>query len=65
MVKCAKTIAEYAIRKWLQENNFVMEWFTLEISGNTGTITDMNGERMFLIYKDGEVSVEFEEDVRE
>lgn len=65
MVKGAKTIAEYAIRKWLQENNFVMEWFTLEISGNTGTITDMNGESMLLIYKDGEVSVEFEEEVRE
>lgn len=65
MVKGAKTIAEYAIRKWLQENNFVMEWFTLEISGNTGKITDMNGERMYLIYKDGEVFVEFDEEVRE
>ena len=58
-IKGAKTIAEYAIRKWLQDHEFVMNYFTLEMEGNTGTIIDMNGERMFLIYKDGEVSVEF------
>lgn len=65
MVKGAKTIAEYAIRKWMQDHEFVMSCFTLEMKGNTGTITDMNGERMYLIYKDGEVFVEFDEEVRE
>lgn len=64
-IKGAKTIAEYAIRKWMQDHEFVMSYFTLEMKGNIGEITDMNGERMFLIYKDGEVSVEFEEEVRE
>lgn len=65
MVKGAKTIAEYAIRKWMQDHEFVMSYFKLKMEGNTGTITDMNGERMYLIYKDGEVFVEFDEEVRE
>lgn len=65
MVKGAKTIAEYAIRKWMQDHEFVMSYFTLEMKGNTGIITDMNGELMYLIYKDGEVFVEFDEEVRE
>lgn len=65
MVKGAKTIAEYAIHKWMQDHEFVMDYFELKVDGNTGIITDMNGERMFLIYKDGEVFVEFDEEVRE
>lgn len=64
MVKGAKTIAEYAIRKWMHDHEFVMSCFTLEMNGNTGRITDTNGERMYLIYKDGEVFVEFDEEVR-
>ena len=64
MVKGAKTIAEYAIRKWLQDHEFEMDYFELKVDGNTGIVTDMNSERMFLIYKDGEVFVEFDEEVR-
>ena len=64
MVKGAKTIAEYAIRKWLQDHEFEMDYFELKVDGNTGIVTDMNIERMFLIYKDGEVFVEFDEEVR-
>ena len=47
--KVSKTIAEYAIRKWLEER-FVMECFSLEISGNEATIVDRNDDRLYLVY---------------
>ncbi len=47
--KVSKTIAEYAIRKWLNER-FVMERFSLEISGNEATIVDENDDRLHLVY---------------
>lgn len=47
--KVSKTIAEYAIRKWLEER-FVMECFSLEISGNEATIVDKNDDRLYLVY---------------
>lgn len=47
---CAKSIAEYAIRKWLSEQDFATEHFTLEMDGNEGTLTDINGERLVLCY---------------
>lgn len=58
MIKGAKSIAEYAIRKWLQEHNFDMRYFTLEMIGNRGYLKDMNDEQMILVYECGEVSVE-------
>ena len=33
VVKGAKTIAEYAIKKWLLDQGFVMECFSLSITG--------------------------------
>lgn len=36
MIKGAKSIAEYAIRKWLLEQNFVLECFTLTMDGSKG-----------------------------
>ena len=49
-IKGCKTIAEYAIRRWLESNNFAMQYFELEIKGNEGTITDLEGESMVLTY---------------
>lgn len=56
-VKGCKTIAEYAIRKWLQDREFVMNYFKLQMFGNSGTLTDRNGETLTLVYEDGEVRV--------
>lgn len=50
MIKGAKTIAEYAIRKWLQDQNFVMSCFSLSISGNEGILKDSNNDTMTLVY---------------
>ena len=49
-IKGCKTIAEYAIRRWLESNNFAMQYFELEIKGNEGTVTDRAGESMTLVY---------------
>lgn len=49
-VKNAKTIAEYAIRKWLNEEGFALGFFVLRMRGNEGTLTDLNGESMVLVY---------------
>lgn len=50
MIKGSRTIAEYAIRKWLQDQNFVMSYFKLEIVGNEATLTDSNNDTMTLVY---------------
>lgn len=50
-VKGARTIAEYAIRKWLTEEGFEMEHFTLTMDGNEGKLTDRNGAGMTLVYE--------------
>lgn len=49
-VKNAKTIAEYAIRKYLQEQNFDVTYCTLEMIGDEGTLTDQNGDSLILVY---------------
>ena len=49
-IKGAKTIAEYAIRKYLEEEGFVLGFFTLSMNGNVGTLTDHKGEKLTLIY---------------
>lgn len=50
MIKGAKTIAEYAIRKWLQDENFVMSEFQLVMSGNEAKLTDRNKDTLTLVY---------------
>lgn len=50
MIKGAKTIAEYAIRKWLQQNNFDMQYFILKMEGDKGILEDTNNDTMVLIY---------------
>lgn len=45
-----KTIAEYAIKKWMEDNEFVMSEFSVEITGNEATITDRIGDSMKVWY---------------
>lgn len=50
-IKNAKTIAEYAIRKWLENEGFVMECFQLEFAGNCeAVIKDKQDDSLRLIY---------------
>lgn len=58
----AKSIAEYAIRKWLKAEGFALGFFTLEMNGNEGTLTDMNGTSLVLTYDSGEKLVYIKED---
>lgn len=48
----ARTIAEYAIHRWLQENNFVMGCFKLTMTPNNNEIlvTDELGDTLLLAY---------------
>ncbi len=41
MIKGCKTIAEYAIRKWMETKGFVFAHFDLRVNGNEGIITDI------------------------
>lgn len=50
MIKGAKSIAEYEIRKWLLEQNFALEFFELSMQGNKGVLKDNTGESMTLVY---------------
>ena len=50
-IKGAKTISEYAIRKWLENEGFVMECFQLEFTGDCeAVIKDKQGDSLRLIY---------------
>lgn len=51
MIKGAKTVAEYAIRKWLEKEGFVMEYFKLEFTGmHEAIVLDWNGDSLRLEY---------------
>lgn len=49
MSEC-KTIAEYAIKKWMEDNGFVMSEFSVEMNGDEATITDRAGDSMKVRY---------------
>ena len=59
-IKGAKTIAEYAIGKWLSEQGFVMEYFSLSMEENRGTLTDGNNDTLTLVYDKDTKSVRVE-----
>ena len=59
--KGCKTIAEYAIRKWMNEQNFAVECFSLTMDGNEGVLEDQQGETLTLIYNPGDKSVNVKE----
>lgn len=61
MIKGVKSIAEYAIRKWILEQNFVMEFFKLYMQGNKGILKDNTGESITLIYDTDSKSVYIED----
>lgn len=60
-MKGCKTIAEYAIKKWMVDNGFVMEYFTVEMRGNDAVITDKTGDSMKVSYNPKTKMVETEE----
>ena len=48
--KESKTIAEYAIRRWLEEQGFELECFSLEFKGNEAVLVDRNNMKLHLVY---------------
>lgn len=61
MIKGAKTIAEYAIRRWLCEQGLAMEKFSLTMNGSRGVLKDSNGDVLILVYEGIERRVYVEE----
>ena len=49
-IKKCQSIAEYAIRRWMERENFVDGYFSLEMDGNEGTIKDRVGDTLVLMY---------------
>lgn len=60
-IKGCKSIAEYAIRKWLKEQDFAMEHFKLVMRGAEGILSDENGDTVKLVYESGHKQVYMEE----
>lgn len=53
-VKEAKSIAEYAFRRWMELENFQTGYFKLEMTGtHEAVIRDKNGDSMKLVYDPG------------
>lgn len=50
MIRGAKSIAEYAIRKWLESENFEMSCFKLKVEGIEGVLIDSTGATLRLVY---------------
>lgn len=50
MIKRVKSIAEYAIRRWLLNQGFALEYFKLSIDGDKGYLEDRDGEMLTLAY---------------
>ena len=57
VIKGAKTIAEYKIRKYLLDSGVDMEHFILSMDGNTATLTDRHNGSLRFAYDPGTKSV--------
>ena len=57
MIKGAKSIAEYAIRKWLQSEGFEMRYFKLTVHDNEAMIVESAGDTLRLVYDNDTKSV--------
>ena len=57
-IKDAKTIAEYAVRKWMDREGFQDGYFTLEMNGDEGIITDHLGDKLRVRYDRNSYSIE-------
>lgn len=64
VIKGAKNIAEYAVRKWLREQGFALDFFNLDMNGNEGILTDCKGEKLILIYDPASKSVRIKDTVQ-
>lgn len=49
-IKGVKTIAEYEMLRWAIAQGFVMENFTLTVSGDIGKLEDRCGDSIVLLY---------------
>lgn len=49
-MKGCKTIAECAIRKWMEQHGFVAGNFAVTMNGNDGLITDQAGNSLAVCY---------------
>lgn len=49
-LKKAGSIAEYAMRKWLQNQDLAPGQFSLTLNGRRGILTDPNGDTLTLVY---------------
>lgn len=49
-IKGAKSIAEYAFRKWISQSNLNPDYFTLDINGHEAILRDRNGDTLRLVY---------------
>lgn len=54
----AKTISEYAIKKWMNQEGFQEGYFTLEMSGDEGKIKDRSGDILKVRYNRSTRNVE-------
>ena len=57
MIKGARSIAEYAIRKWLQSEGFEICYFKLAVHDNEAMIEDDIGNTLRLVYDNDTKSV--------
>lgn len=57
-IKDAKTIAEYAVRKWMDREGFQDGYFILEMNGDEGIITDHLGDKLRVRYDRDSHSIE-------
>lgn len=53
-MKGCKTIAEFAIKKWMESNGFIVNDFSVNMNGNEAEIFDKNGDSMKVIYDKNE-----------
>ena len=66
IIRGCKTIAEYAVQKWMYSNGFVAGNFELTMNGNDATITDQAGGSLAVRYDPVSRTVaEVEQDLEE
>lgn len=57
MIRGAKTIAEYKVKKWIQTEMPDVRIESIEVSGNEFTIRDIVGDQMTIVYDEFSRSV--------
>lgn len=58
IIRGCKTIAEYAVRKWMEQQGFVAGHFDVAMNGNEATITDRTGDSLAVRYDQASRTVE-------